>query len=233
MLETSKPMKKVAEELIQHLKERESTETILAETEINQRAKRAALVDLMLGPRYSQCRFTNFNYENSKQEKELNRVKLFAEGFDQHVKVGSGLFIYGPSGTGKDHLASAALRMAHIVHGCEVEIVNGLDLYGDARDLIDHAQSERSFVQKWFNAQVLLISDPTPPKGEASQYGLGMLFRILDKRYRHLRSTWVTMNVANREDADNHLTRPVVDRLIDNSLTVFCNWKSYRKALDK
>jgi hypothetical protein len=59
-----------------------------------------------------------------------------------------------------------------------------------------------------------------------------MLFRILDGRYNHLRPTWVSVNVSNRNELDERMGVTLAERLVDGALTIFCNWPSYRKKTD-
>lgn len=230
-------MEKVGKELIDYLKSQPP------KVPIDQRTKaeilqehRQQTVDAEIGLRYSRCRFSNFDTDGEgdgakRKVAALDAVKEFAESYRPIEKPG--LFLFGPTGTGKDHLVAAAARYVAITHGEKVRRINGLDLYGDARDLIGRDETERSFVESLARPDILIISDPVPAKGEVSTYGLGMLRRIIDERYTQLKSTWVTINVLNRERADIELTPPIVRRLIEGSLVIHCNWPSYSKPAKK
>lgn len=76
---------------------------------------------------------------------------------------------------------------------------------------------------------MLAISDPTPPLGEVrSDWQRSLLFRIVDRRYRDLKPTWVTINAASAEEAEKRLTPNIIDRLSHDAVIVRCNWKSFR-----
>jgi DNA replication protein DnaC len=77
---------------------------------------------------------------------------------------------------------------------------------------------------------VLAISDPTPPLGELSDYQRSMLFRVVDRRYRDLRPTWVTINAADSAEAERKIAPNIIDRLAHGALVLRCNWPSYRRA---
>jgi DNA replication protein DnaC len=147
----------------------------------------------------------------------------------EHVQSGGNLILYGPPGTGKDHLLVALLRVA-IMADLSAEWINGQDLFGEFRDRIDTDLSEERAVRKFCRADVLAISDPLPPRGSVSDYGATMLYRVIDRRYRGLRATWTTVNVADAAEAARELTGPIFDRLADNCVAVFCNWPSYRRT---
>ena len=136
----------------------------------------------------------------------------------------------GPAGTGKDHLLVALLREAIVCYGFKVQWLNGQNLFRMFRDQIDSGKSEASFIQAFERPDILAISDPIPPKGETSNYTAHMLYQIIDSRYRVMKSTWVTANVATRQEGEAALSAPIFDRLLDNAFTLFCNWPSYRQS---
>lgn len=184
------------------------------------------------GPRYAGCRLANFDRhsgERSKQDDAIATLNALARHVREHVKSGGNVILYGPPGTGKDHLLVAVVRAA-VAADLSAEWINGQDLYGNLRDRIDTDTSEERSVRQFCHADVLAISDPVPPKGETSSYSATMLYRIIDRRYRELKSTWITVNVATAEEATESLTGPIFDRLTDNCVTVYCNWPSYRRA---
>lgn len=185
-----------------------------------------------IGSRYYSCRLSNLepmgdSAARARHAEAMEKLEQLAGHMHEHIQAGGNVILYGPPGTGKDHLLVALLRFAI---GCDfsVEWSNGQDLYGAFRDRIDTEQSEESAIIRLAKADVLAISDPVPPKGSASEFSTTMLYRVIDKRYRELRSTWITANVAKASEARAELSGPIFDRLIDNCVSVFCNWPSYR-----
>jgi DNA replication protein DnaC len=69
-----------------------------------------------------------------------------------------------------------------------------------------------------------------PPLGSVnSGFQLSMLFRIIDRRYRDLKATVMTLNVATRAEAETRLSPNIVDRLAHGAMAIHCNWPSYRR----
>lgn len=189
----------------------------------------------VVGSRYENCTVASFDLSGTdavvKAKREaVERVKAFGKALREQVDAGANLFIYGPPGTGKDHLMVALMLHAIRSHGIRVKWCNGQTLFGDFRDNIDRDVSERALLSKYTSPEVLAISDPVPPKGEISAYASGMLYRIVDERYRRNKPTWVTVNVSKSDDAVKELSGPIYDRLVDGALRVFCNWPSHRQA---
>lgn len=211
----------------------ERREAILA----TRRQQKAAVAERELfariGKRYADATLESFRAgddEHTNKRIEVKRkVATFLMESDGHIRAGGNVLICGPPGTGKDHLLCAMLRQA-IQDGHTVQWWNGQSLFRQFRDQIDSTRSEGSFLTSFLHADVLAISDPVPPKGNASDYAAHMLYQIVDQRYGAMKSTWVTANMATKQDAQDALSAPIFDRLLDNAFTVFCNWPSFRQS---
>jgi len=186
----------------------------------------------VIGRRYSMCRLDTFKLSADPTVKNLQQTTLaslqaFVDDLPNRIATGSGLFIYGPAGSGKDHLLSSVLFEAAGL-GFSVHWVNGVDAFGRFRDNIRDGGDESDLIRKLVAPAVLAISDPVPPIGDVGTYQRSMLFRVFDRRYRDRKPTWITANVAGRDEADKRLGVQLVDRLTDESLSLGCNWPSYR-----
>ena len=188
------------------------------------------------GLRYSACTLDSYRVqEESTDDKRLSQREAF-DAFRAHVETmpqwimkGRGIVLFGRPGTGKDHLLMAAAYEAILIHGWEAKLVSGLNLYQGARDRITDGRSEMDFIGEYRKPRILILSDPVPPRGDASGWNTDVLYRILDRRYRDLKSTWVTLNVADGQEAEKRLAGALLDRMKDGALTLECNWPSYRK----
>lgn len=185
-----------------------------------------------IGERYAEC--TLDNYQISKDSAEAEDQSSVVERLRRHVEKptnGKSVVFFGPAGTGKDHLMVALCRAA-IHRGAIVKWVNGMDLYGDIRDAMDSEKTEASMLAAYTEAGILAISDPLPPWGDLTQHQAGMLFRIIDRRYRDCKATWMTANFSDGEEASKRLGVQIIDRMKDGAITLSCDWKSYRKSED-
>jgi DNA replication protein DnaC len=161
------------------------------------------------------------------QQAVLSLLQSFVDDLPAVVRGGSGLFLYGPVGTGKDHLLAAAMLEA-VAHGFAVAWTNGLDIFANARDAISEDTGEAKIFERLTVPTVLAISDPVPPVGDVTAFQRSLLLRVIDHRYRSGKATWVTMNVADRAEAERRLGVQLIDRLTDGALCLVCNWPSFR-----
>lgn len=197
--------------------------------EQGERAFRWRSLVMKLGRRYEACTLSNFEAKSDEQKAVVAALEGHCRKMRELSSDGAGVVLYGPKGTGKDHLLTSLMRAAVLRFGFTVEWCNGADLFGEWRDAIDRNGTERDGVSRLGGPDVLAISDPLPPVGKLSEWQASMLFRVLDYRYRRQRPTWITVNVATRQELDERMGAQLADRVVDGALTCFCNWPSHRK----
>jgi DNA replication protein DnaC len=199
--------------------------------EARQRAVAAYKLAACLGPRYSpqRCSLRTFRLTHDRQRAAVERLRDVQASLTDFVKAGRCIVFYGSVGTGKDHLLAAMLYAAAMA-GFSCHWVNGQEVYGAFRDRMDTGQREEGLLRELVAPDVLGVSDPIPPAGQPSAWNLAQLYRLLDRRYRALRGTWVSLNALSPEDADQKLTAPIFDRLREDAELVPCFWPSYREG---
>ena len=202
--------------------------------EQRERFNAAGELSRKVGHRLAYCSFKSYQVteetaSNRPSQRDVwNQIESFAWDLPTRTKTGGGLVLFGRPGCGKDHLAVAAGYVGILQHGYSVQWIHGLELFELARRLIRVDGDESGFVREYVKPKILIVSDPIPPKGDASQYNADVLMRIVDRRYRESKATWFTLNVLDGEEAERRLASPIVDRVRHGSLCLECNWPSYR-----
>lgn len=201
----------------------------LREQADQKRRERIGAVVSMVGKRYRNATLDTFQATSDEQKTVVGHVREYAENIEQRAKDGAGLFLIGPPGTGKDHLMIAVLKAASVAD-LKVLWTDGMELFAGARDNIDANRTEAAWLSRYTAPDVLAISDPVPPLGEVKEgFQLATLFSIIDRRYRDMRPTLMTLNVASREEAEKRMSVNIVDRLAHGALVLRCNWPSFRR----
>jgi DNA replication protein DnaC len=214
----------ISEEL---LAKREAEERRYAEAEraSERRAAWEALCETA-GARYSTCRLSNFTADTPLKLRVLETVREYSADIKARRE---GLVLYGPVGTGKDHLAFAVARQA-IGAFQTVGWINGQDWFGELRDAMDDdGSTEAAAIRRLRKPDWLVVSDPVPPVGNLTQHQATMLYRVVNARYSDGKPTIVTVNVAGDEEADERMGTAVWDRLCHDAWKVHCRWGSFRK----
>jgi DNA replication protein DnaC len=199
----------------------------------------------LTGQRYRSCTFENFRFfgtpaERAQQQRMVEAVRTFATNLAADIECGRNLLLFGPPGTGKDHLLAAVLREVfklgpRFSDEGATKWTSGAELFASMRDTFDSKErTESRELGGWLHPAVLAISDPQPPfardaRDELTKFESTFLLRVIDARYRDRKPTFVTLNGFNRAEAASRIGAQVVDRLGDDALVCFCNWPSYRK----
>ncbi len=181
-----------------------------------------AIVDAA-GIRYRGCTLDSFVVKEQQQRKV---VKALVDYISDDCR--ENVILYGPVGTGKDHLAFALCKSA-IKSGRAVSWINGQKWFGIVRDAMDTDKSEASLVAELARPDVLCLSDPLPPVGALTQFQATMLYRLIDARYSKRLPTICTINVANDAEADERLGAATWDRLTHGAWKLHCEWETYRQ----
>lgn len=174
------------------------------------------------GARYRVCTLENFECHHAQHKAVLANVLAYVA-----ADCPENLILYGPVGTGKDHLAFAVCREA-IRSGKTVRWINGQNWFGAVRDAMDTDKSEASLIAELVRPDLLCLSDPLPPVGALTQFQATMLYRLIDARYSRGVPTVCTLNVANDAEADDRIGVATWDRLCHGAYKLRCQWPSYR-----
>ncbi len=180
------------------------------------------------GTAYRDCSLANYEIYDDAQRPVTRALEAYADDLGTNIDLGRGLFLYGSSGTGKDHLLAAMARAAIIGFGRRVTWVSGQQLFGRIRDAMNGDYTEESLVVLYSSVGVLILSDPSPIFGDVTPHQANMLYRIVDARGNFGRPTWTTINVESRDEAIRKIGGPIVDRLMFNAVRLKCQWPSYR-----
>jgi len=169
----------------------------------------------------------NYQIDFPQQQSVVDLVQQYLIALPDLAKKGKSVLFFGPPGTGKDHLLVAMMKAA-VMGGVDLHWDDGAEMFGKFRDNMRGSESETTMLDRYTRPTILAISDPSPPFGGLTSYQASMFFRIVDRRYRDMKPTWITINVADRAEAEERIGASIVDRLGHDALALPCNWPSFR-----
>lgn len=191
--------------------------------------RRLRLLTASVGADYADCTLANYDTPRDDQAAALRSLHEYLADLAGHISAGDGIVLFGPVGTGKDHLlvgcAKEAINAGHLV-----TYRYGPELFGECSSAASKGKSWDAVVQAMIRAEILILSDPVV-SGDNRTSWLETLTQIYDGRMRERRPTWTALNVSNGEDAAKLFGAPLYDRMRHKALRIHTNWPSGRKPL--
>ena len=184
----------------------------------------AALTAARIPGRFIGRTFAGYVAETDAQRHALTTVREFTESFAESARKGQGLVLAGLPGTGKTHLAVAALQ-ALLVR--PVGYATCMDLIRIVRDTWrrDSERSESQVLNYFERLDLLVIDEIGANYGTEGEQSV--LFDVLDRRYREVRPTILLTN-QDKEGFKKFIGERTFDRLTETCRWVPFDWPSYR-----
>ena len=173
----------------------------------------------------SSKKLMRYTFAASEDSPAIEIGQNYVKEFSKHRKNGKGIVFYGNVGTGKSHVA-ACIANALIDDGYRVVMTN-------FKTVINKIQASFEGRQKYLNelnkCSLLIIDDLGIENN--SDYELGIVFNIIDRRYTSGLPLIVTTNLPINEikKTDDIRKERVYDRVLEMCFPVEVNGESRRR----
>ena len=189
-------------------------------------------------PRFIGSTFENYQADSgSLAERVRVKCQAYADHFETHYADGRSLILSGNVGTGKTHLASSIVQSVIRKHGAEALLVSVSELVRVAKGTMSKGATytDRDVIEELAHVDLLVIDEIGAQKG--SDYELGLMHEVIDRRYQLVVPTVVVSNLPVDKGADAPLGTDIkgfigpraLDRLRQNGgQLIGFTWESAR-----
>ena len=168
----------------------------------------------------------NWTFENDNgQNPQMEKARKYAENWDRVKEKNIGLLIWGDVGCGKSYLA-AAIANALMEREIPVRMTN---FNAIMNDLAGTFEGRNEYLDRLSGCPLLIIDDFGMERG--TDYGLELIYSVIDGRYRSRKPLIVTTNLTLTEmrSAQDTAHRRIYDRVRDMCVPLQCTGKSFRE----
>lgn len=189
-------------------------------------------VNSLISKRYINASFENCDLSNETFKKAWQRCKKYCEVADDILENGYGIYIFGPSGTGKTHLM-ACMCNELLMNMKQCLFTNFLEISKAIKATFNNkSETEERLIERISNIDYLFIDDLGTERlnNNGDTWLQEKVYDVINKRYNAKKPTVFTSNYTlNELITERGMMQKTVDRVLEMSNVLLkLEGKSYR-----
>ncbi len=164
--------------------------------------RRRLLEQARIPARYRHCTLSSFELWNPEDPTLVRGRRAVEEFVDLYPSVDKGLLLMGPVGTGKTHLAVAALQELITCKGAGGRFADFTSLVLEIQMTFDGQGSSRDILRPLIEVELLVLDELGA--GKATQWVMDLLYYLVNSRYLEGRTTIFTTNYSDFAATPGH-----------------------------
>jgi DNA replication protein DnaC len=183
--------------------------------------------------RYRHCRLASFEIWNQDDPTLVRARRAVEEFVNLYPQVDKGLLLMGPVGTGKTHLAVAALQQLILDKGVPGLFTDFTALVLEIQMTFDGQGSKRDILGPLVDVELLVLDELGA--GKATQWVMDLLYYLVNTRYLNGRHTIFTTNYSDfvstpgQESLTDRVSARIRSRLFEMCRRVELRGADYRR----
>lgn len=168
-----------------------------------------------------------WTFENADMsDAVMNRAKSYVENWNEMKRNHIGLLFWGPIGTGKSYV-SGCIANALLKQEVTVKMTNFNTIIDDISPLADKTE----YIDALAGYELLIIDDLGVERN--SEYALGIVFSVIDRRICSGRPLIVTTNLPLKELKNETMLekKRIYDRILEMCTPIYVGGTSKREKI--